>query len=390
MRILLLLVIFTMLSAPLLADNGAKVVEVKTADAIMRVGPNEDFDRLTPQTTGTRLAVLRDDGTWYAVRLGPNRTGYIQKSDVTDLSPDTPGPAARLQNIETHPTADGVRMAFTLSQPVAVEAVDEETPSAIRLTFDDTTLTMFEATQPHGTDLVRSITLQQAEDGVVTVTVGLSTAHAWGYRLTRTPKGMWLDIRRAPTGLRGATVVLDPGHGGDDSGAIGRDGLKEKDVNLAVALALRERLEHLGAHVVMTHDTDRSVVSDHDQELAARVQVGRQAQGTIFVSIHHNARPKVEEGRVAHGTWIYFYRPQSRALALSLSEPVAKAIHEDDYGIIWRSFHVIRQTDMPAVLVEVQFISNPAMEAEMRAPAYAGQVADALARGLQRFFAQHG
>jgi N-acetylmuramoyl-L-alanine amidase len=369
------------------ADPTPRVVEVKTNEAILRVGNTDDFDRLTPQLAGARLSVVREDGDWYGVALGPNRTGWIAKADVTALPPETPAPAAHLVNVWCHPKKDAVDIDFELSQPVAVEVRETEQPPTLQVSLATTTLVMFEIRQPHGTELVRSIVVDQPADGVATATIALSSPRLWGYHLTRSAKGVTLEVRKPPT-QDNTVVILDPGHGGSDTGAVGLHGLREKAVNLAVALAVRERLQKAGIKVVMTHDTDAAVAAQKPDELAARVAAGRAARGTVFVSIHHNARPKVEDGRVAHGTWIYFYRPQSRTLAAALAAPVAHAIHEPDYGPIWRSFHVIRQSDMPAVLIEVQFISNPKWEQDMRTPEYVAHVSAAIANSIRTWLGE--
>ncbi|MHB2018863.1 MAG: N-acetylmuramoyl-L-alanine amidase [Candidatus Xenobia bacterium] len=380
----LMALLFVARVVPAVAD----VVEVTTDEAVLRVGPDTDCDRLTPQLAGNRLQVVGAQKDWLQVRLGPDRTAWIQSKDVKALPADTPL-AFRLQNITSKSDADQIVVDFKLTGRGAVEAIDAESPTSLTVTFSAMTLAMLEATQPEGTEMIRAITLEQRADGVAMVHLRMATDRLWGYRLRPSKDGVALAIRKPPA--HAFTVVLDPGHGGSDSGAIGRDGLKEKQINLEVALQVRRLLQKAGIKVVMTHATDRAVAEGpyvKEDELEARVLAARQARGTIFVSIHHNARPDVKAGRVSHGSYVYYYHAQSRALAQSIEGPMGRAIGEPDRGIIWRSFYVIRESDMPAVLCEVQFISNPRMEARMQTEAYVKAAAEGIAKGILHFL--HG
>jgi len=138
----------------------------------------------------------------------------------------------------------------------------------------------------------------------------------------------------------------------------------------------------------MTRETDRSVAepgAPAAEELGARVRLAGEAKAHLFLSLHHNAKASVVEGRVAHGTDVYYYHPQSRELAQFLAAPLAEAVQEPRHASMWRSFQVIRQTGMPAVLVEVNYLSNPALEARTRVPGYSDRAAAGLSRGLLGF-----
>lgn len=194
-------------------------------------------------------------------------------------------------------------------------------------------------------------------------------------------------FNRAGRPLEGRRIVIDAGHGGPDPGAIGRSGLEEADVNLAISLKLRDKLQAMGANVRMTRDTDSSVAppgSGKRAELQARVDVANRWPAQLFVSVHSNSsvRPEV------HGTEVYIARQSSEA-----SRQMANHIHQEmvdqlglrDNGVRRQDFYVVKNTTMPAVLVETAYISNATEEALLGDPNFQERAAEAIADGLVAF-----
>lgn len=174
-------------------------------------------------------------------------------------------------------------------------------------------------------------------------------------------------------------VVIDPGHGGSDPGAVGPTGLQEKDVTLAVALQLRAALVAVGCDAVLTRDSDRDVSyanSPAGVELQARVDVANNAGADVFISLHCNAADAVE----AHGTEVWYYH-EGQTLAQGLCACLA-ALDLADRGARQGGFYVLKYTVMPAVLAEMAFITNPEEEARLGQPDFQRQLASALCQGL--------
>ncbi len=193
-------------------------------------------------------------------------------------------------------------------------------------------------------------------------------------------------------GVAGRTIVLDPGHGGSDSGAVGPDGIQEKDVTLAVARLTRTILQNSGAHVVMTRDSDVDVYGPNAtdrQELQARVDVGAYTPGmNVFVSIHCNSFSSAS----ATGTETFYY-PKSEKdaiLAQDLQDALVAAGGRRDRGISEANFYVVKHTDTPAALVELAFISNYTGEALLNSEDFQAKMALAIAQGLGKFFQDTG
>lgn len=199
--------------------------------------------------------------------------------------------------------------------------------------------------------------------------------------------------------LRGVSIVLDPGHIGQrDRGGTwkrGPTGLREAEVNLRVALFLREFLAAAGVDVVLTREVDRSLGLSDDDDLAARVKIANERRADLFLSIHHNGHDKPEP----NFTSIFYHESpeHSRAsvcAALHLLGGLADALRLEqhlDAGVLGdrllykNGLAVLRQARVPAVLTEASFHSNPQEEARLRDPVYNRREAYGLFLGLARW-----
>jgi N-acetylmuramoyl-L-alanine amidase len=177
--------------------------------------------------------------------------------------------------------------------------------------------------------------------------------------------------------LRAHVVAIDAGHGGRDPGAIGPTGLVEKDVVLDIAQRVRELLVRAGVRVIMTRETDAFV------ELADRPRMARQQGATVFVSIHANASTRA----AANGSETYYLTPQSQVLAQMVQEELGRIQGLANRGTKTANFLVLRESDVPSVLVEVAYVSNVDEEARLRQHAFRQRLAEAVSRGVQRFLA---
>ena len=202
-------------------------------------------------------------------------------------------------------------------------------------------------------------------------------------------------------------VTLDPGHGGAETGAEGQSGAVEKDVVMSIARRFRSLLqERLGVRVILTRDGDRNLLLDE------RAAIANSNKSNLFLSIHADASPR----RNARGSSVYFLshtsepaNPSSsgggdldfifwhlaQTSHLRQSSRLAEILQEElqavtgtkrvNRGIKQNSFRVLKGATMPAVLVEVGFISNPDEEKLLLSPAYQDRLAEALYRGILRY-----
>jgi N-acetylmuramoyl-L-alanine amidase len=197
---------------------------------------------------------------------------------------------------------------------------------------------------------------------------------------------------RRGTVLAGVKVAIDPGHGGMHTGGKGRT-LMEKDINLAVSLQLQKILESWGARVVMTRTTDRHFHNQVDDDLDARVGLVNAAKPDLFLSIHTNyvanASPRGFE------VWV----PRCNGARDRESRDLA-ALVLDQLRDVWGDHHdrgvkddhnlrVLKGTQCPAALVELEFISNPAVERQLGQAARQEELASSVAEAVRSWALKH-
>ena len=169
------------------------------------------------------------------------------------------------------------------------------------------------------------------------------------------------------------TVVIDAGHGGHDRGGIPGQRIAEKDMTLDVAQRLRNVLAASGYRVVMTRDSDVFV------SLPGRVAIANSYRNAVFVCIHFNATKRMGAG----GIETYFYSRDSLSLASAVHYYVVGGAPSANRGVRRRGFYVLRKTNVPAVLVECGFLTNPTEGAYAQTASYRQKLAEEIAAGVR-------
>ena len=186
----------------------------------------------------------------------------------------------------------------------------------------------------------------------------------WGYHVEYTSEGgTRVILKHRPKRsddpakpLTGVTVLLDPGHGGTDMGAIGAESEsfpQEKDMNLAEARAARHRLEQLGATVLMTREDDSFPT------LGDRIQMLNRERPDFFISLHHNSGSLTQDLSGVEGTEVYWFYTEGKPLAQNLLDRVSTASGRPAKGNFYNYFYVTRSNLCPAVLLETGFVCGP-------------------------------
>ncbi len=181
-------------------------------------------------------------------------------------------------------------------------------------------------------------------------------------------------------GQKRMVVVIDPGHGGKDPGAIGIGGLQEKNVILPISKKIAAILEQKGIQVVMTRDSDYFV------GLEPRTVLANKVNANVFVSIHANAMPAKRSD--VNGLETYYYDSGQR-LARTIHNSILGSINVRDRGVRKARFYVLRKSSMPSVLVEVGFVTGVVDSPRLGTTAYQNQMAEAIARGILQYIQQN-
>ena len=185
--------------------------------------------------------------------------------------------------------------------------------------------------------------------------------------------------------LKGKKVCLDPGHGGSDPGAKSPFiNLDEKDITLSIAKMVASDLKEMGVKVIMTRYSDTDVLSAEAsdvQELQARVDIAKRAKAYVFVSIHINASPN----SYLDGIMTFYHKDIDYPLAYAIHTQLVRLNLFRDRGIRKANFYVIRKSPMPAVLLELGFLSNKNDALKLASLSVRRRLAKAIAIGIANY-----
>ncbi len=187
------------------------------------------------------------------------------------------------------------------------------------------------------------------------------------------------------------TVVLDAGHGGEDGGAVGTNDVLEKDLNLTIARLIKEYLEKRNCRVVMTRDEDRLLYTDEQNiygqrklyDLRNRLEIAAAQENPILVSIHMN---KFSQAKYS-GLQIYYSQnhPDSKVLATEIRERTVRELQPQNNRqnkAATSSIYLLHRAQMPAVLIECGFLSNPDECAKLSSEEYQRQLASVIGESI--------
>lgn len=293
---------------------------------------------------------------------------------------------------------DGVRLVFqSVVQDVRAERTGQVTrvmlrttslpalrvaklPEPLRLVVDleETNLGMASRAFTLSEGLVRQIHLAELEAGDGTVTrVSLLLDNYLGHRLVKEgdSRGVVIEILEVP--LRGKVVVLDPGHGGAEPGAVGERGVREKHINLDIAVRLRDLLQRAGASVVMTREADVRRTMDE------RVRIVNGARADLALSIHANSF--FREDKRGTETYSYPSHPASAQLALTVHRFLCEGLGLPNRGVRRMGLPLLKEARVPMVLIEPAYLSNDVEASLLLDPTFRARVAEMLQLAIIAF-----
>ncbi|MEH1867213.1 MAG: N-acetylmuramoyl-L-alanine amidase [Nostoc sp.] len=355
------------------------VSEVTVESGVARTGPSTDYSRLTPLPKGTRATVTGKEGEWLRLDYG----AWIN-SQETRILPGAIVPQTIIRSVGYRQLPGATEIFFPLQVPIPVSVQQSE--KALALTLYNTTA-QTDIIRLDDDPLISRLDWQQETPEQVKYTFNLKKAQQWGYKLRYDGTTLVLALRHPPNIgntrrklLANLKIVLDPGHGGKESGASGPTGYLEKDVNLVVSKLLRDDLVKRGATVVMTREDDKEV------SLAERQAIISKEEPAIAISIHHNSLPDDGDAEKTKGFAAFWYQPQAHSLAMFLQTYVVKKLGKPSYGVFWDNLALTRPAAAPSVLLELGFMSNPDEFEQVVNPEEQKKMADAIAQGITEWF----
>jgi N-acetylmuramoyl-L-alanine amidase len=379
------------------------------------------FSQLSSSPSAVRMTLQLDSASpnWQALASGdsgfvviPDRLAKLPENNQSSAPSPSDSPAI-IQSVELG--GNGTQLLIRADQAISATTGWDRSSGLFRITITNAKL----ANQVQGPDFTNNspilkVRLQPQSDNTVIVLVQPASGVSFGALSQVTSQLLALQLQtnlRAqrppiiPPGFPGSQdppgsstpppqtrpqprlpvpngkvlVVIDPGHGGKDSGAPGLGGLLEKDVVLPISTKLATILEQNGIQVVLTRDADFFV------ELQGRVDIAKRVNATLFVSIHANA---VDNRPDVNGLEVYYY-DRGYALADTVRQAILQNISTlKNRGTRKARFYVLRKNTMPAILVETGYMTGREDNPRLGSPEYQSRMAEGIASGILNYLKQ--
>src|SRR5690625_3056884 len=205
-------------------------------------------------------------------------------------------------------------------------------------------------------------------------------------------ESMWKTF---PLPLSGQTIVIDPGHGGPDGGAVGKDNTSEKDIALYVAKVTRDYLQEAGAVVYLTRENDRDLADEGTrglsrrkaQDIRNRLQFVHDKEADLFISIHLNALPS----KRWHGAQTFYYPtfPENEYLAEMIQAEIIRNLENTDrVPLQINGIYLLKHAEIPGALVEIGFLSNDTELELLKDRGYQQKMAASIYQGIVRYVSE--
>ncbi len=332
------------------------VVNTKEAEVPARSGPSSSYSRVTPLINGAYDYVVGQQNKFYLLKSGV----WVAESDVKIVN-DKALKTNTISSIRVKANSNYTDITFKM--PVNTVFDVSAQSGTVTLTLFNTKGIKVGTAAPSSS--IYSSVICQNISGNAVYTFKLKAAdNYFGYYAQYKNGELVFSLKNAPKidkngskPLSGLRVLLDAGHGGNESGAIGplgARGLYEKDINLSIALNTRKYLRALGATVIMTRTSDTAV------SLTERANLIRKEKPDIAVSIHNNSMDVTADYSKHKGFLTLYSQAGSKATAGFIQEEMVKNLDRENDGYRWQSLSVCIPTQAPAILVECGFMSNPA------------------------------
>ena len=362
----------------ILSPKDIQVVEV-TADAgVARTGASTDHSRMTPLPKGSRARVTGKEGEWLRLDYG----AWIKAEETKPVLGNIP-PQSIVRGITSRQKEAVTEIIFPLQLPVPVEIEQKE--DSITLSLHNTTA-QTDTIRLDPNPMIKRLDWQQVSPTQIDYTFELNSEQPWGYDLNYQGTSLILSLRHPPKitsafqPLKDISILLDPGHGGKESGAKGPTGYPEKNINLLVSKLVEQELTKLGAKVYLTRK------EDVDVSLQDRVAAIDKIKPDLAISIHYNALPDSGDAENTKGISTFWYHTQAHAPAVFLHQYLVDKLNRPDAGVFWNNLALTRPHTAPSILLELGFMINPDEFEWITNSMEQQKLAKAIAQGIQEWF----
>lgn len=367
-----------------------QTVKTNTSAVNLRTGPGTTYEKVTLlPNTGTELTVLAEKDNWYQINTVDGVTAWVA-SWLVEKDEPSQGVLTQVAIQSLQPAADKTVLVLDHGQYNKVR-VDSATATTLNLTLSNTTVASSLSNMNFPTGPLQALKATGSDNNTVKVNMDLK---AGSYCVIQENEGaltVTVHARQGEneSGLMGKTIVLDPGHGGNDVGAVGTIlGVTDAAVGLGVAEKLKVMLEAQGANVVMTRTDNNTAV-----ELYSRPALSNSLEADLFISIHADS---TKPNAIPYGSKVFYYAGHEYMTLTAqkyIREELANAVQEGIAAATLRkstvasnSYAVIRENNSPCLLVECGFLSNAEDEALLATEEYRQKLADGIFAGVSKYF----
>jgi N-acetylmuramoyl-L-alanine amidase len=330
---------------------------------------------------GIRLAITGRMNGRYRVRLTESQEAWIPVDQVSIQPLGTHLPYSLTGNWNVAGDARFDYVSIGLSEKLPYSSFQESDPSRINVDVYGAVANSNWISQQLNTKEIKNAYYTQVAKQQFRITIELNHPQIWGYRIGYKGNVLTIRIKREPEKLKvkALTFVLDAGHGGDNKGAIGATGVKEKDITLAIVNHLRDVLERRGARVILTRSTDSSLT------MLDRLKTVWSSDADILVSIHANSVGLTTNPDDISGVSTFYKHICYRPLSLFILQEVLKTGLASFGNVGSFNFALNSPTELPNVLVEAGFISNPGDEMKLLDDDFRADLAKRIVDGIDDF-----
>lgn len=372
-----------------LASGGLRVGELTGRRPFLNAGLGDDRlggAKLGFLDAGVRVAILGKAKSQYKVRLTPTMVAWVPEENVKLLAEGAAVPASFVGSITASGTSTEDMVVVGLTERLPYTTEQQLNPAAIIVNIFGATSNTNWITQHLSAEGIQGISWEQAGEGHYRLKIALAGQAHWGYDAGyRNGTNLQIRVRRPPTiasgdsVLRNIIVAVDAGHGGDNQGALGSTGAKERDVTLKIASVIERLLRARGAQVVMTRK-DTLGVSNND-----RIERILSSKAHVLVSVHCNSVGYSVDAERIQGTATFYHHIGFKPLANQIYGRMVE-LGLAQFGVVGSfNFALNSLTQLPNVLVETAFISNPDDEMKLLEDSFREQMAAKIVQGLEEF-----